>query len=142
MLSLRELQLRFSAALAPDRDGTAAPADPALLALIEARGALGPAARLGIYADMYRARLVDVLREDFPRVLAIVGDEGFHALACRYLARHPSLDPSVRHVGRDFAGFLASERIASGRRPARRPRTRCASSPSQPWCASGARRGA
>jgi hypothetical protein len=111
MLSLRELQLRFAAALAP---GGAEPAaiDPALLALISGRGALDPAQRLEIYAGMYRARLVDVLREDFPRVLAILGDEEFGALAERYLARHPSTHPSVRHVGRRFADFVAGEAAA------------------------------
>jgi hypothetical protein len=58
---------------------------------------------------MYRARLVDVLREDYPRVAAILGDADFAALACRYLARHPSTHPSVRHVGRHFADWIAGE---------------------------------
>jgi hypothetical protein len=107
MLSLRELQRAFSAALAPGRE--AAPTDVGLLASIEGRGALDAAQRLAIYAGMYRARLVDVLREDFPRVLAILGDETFAALAERYLARHPSTHPSVRHVGGRFAEFVAGE---------------------------------
>jgi hypothetical protein len=105
MLPLRELQLRFAAALAPGERVI----DPALLALVSARGGLAPAARLDIYAGMHRARLVDVLREDFPRLLAVVGDRGFEALAARYLVRHPSTHPSVRHVGRRFAAFLDAE---------------------------------
>ena len=112
MLPLRDLQLRCSAALttAPAEMGTMANAiDPALLALVSERGGLGPAQRLDIYADMYQTRLVDVLREDFPRVLAILGDEEFRALACRYLVRHPSTHPSVRYVGRRFAEFVAGE---------------------------------
>jgi hypothetical protein len=103
MLSLRELQRRFFEALGPG------PADGALLALVRPHGALAPAQRLGIYAGMYRTRLVDVLREDFPRVLAILGDAEFTALAGRYVTRHPSTDPSVRHVGRAFAEHLAAE---------------------------------
>jgi hypothetical protein len=105
---LRELQLRFAAALldAPAEAPLAA-VDPALLALVDDRGGLGPAERLEIYADMYRTRLVDVLAEDFPRVRALLGEPGFRALACRYLARHPSTRPSVRHVGGRFAGFVA-----------------------------------
>jgi hypothetical protein len=55
---------------------------------------------------MYRSRLTDVLREDYPRVAAILGDEQFSLLTCRYLARHPSTHPSVRHVGRHFADWL------------------------------------
>ena len=104
MLPLRELQLRFTAALAP-----AAATDPALLALVSARGALAPAQRLAIYADMYRARLVDVLREDFPRTLAHLGDDAFRALADRYLTQHPSTHPSVRYVGGRFADFVAGQ---------------------------------
>jgi len=113
MLPLRELQLRFRAALAAglgEPDAAAATADPALLGVIADRGPLGAAPRLRIYQDMYRARLVDVLREDFPRVLTILGDEAFEALAARYLAAHPSTHPSVRHVGDRFAGFVGSAR--------------------------------
>jgi Putative DNA-binding domain len=105
VLPLRELQLRLSAALT----ARGAETDPALLSLVSDRGGLGPAQRLDIYADMYRTRLVDVLREDFPRVLAILGDEEFQALAYRYLARHRSAHPSVRYVGRRFDDFLAGE---------------------------------
>jgi hypothetical protein len=103
-LPLRELQARFAAALAP-----AAAADPALLALVRAGGALTPAGRIEIYADMYRARLVDVLREDFPRTRSLLGDAVFVALAERYLTRHPSTHPSVRYVGSRFADFAAGQ---------------------------------
>jgi hypothetical protein len=104
MLSLCELQLRFGAALIP---GRTAPADPALLELIDGGGALDATGRLAIYAEMYQARLVDVLREDFARVLALVGDEAFAALAARYLARHLPTHPSIRWAGRRFPDFLA-----------------------------------
>jgi hypothetical protein len=106
MLSLRELQARFSVALTPGRSGAA---DPTLIGVIDGRGALDAAARLAIYADMYRARLVDVLRDDFARMLALVGDETFTALAARYVARHPSTHPSVRWLGARFADFLGAE---------------------------------
>jgi hypothetical protein len=103
MLPLRDLQRRLSAALIADT------VDPALLALVNGRGELGPAARVEIYADMFRTRLTDVLRDDYPRVLATLGDEAFGTLARRYLARHPSTHPSVRYVGRLFAGFVGDE---------------------------------
>ena len=120
MLPLRELQLRFMAALtegarragtAADAVGPAGTTDPTLLALVGG-GRLGPAERLEIYAGMYRARLVDVLREDFPRVRAILGDDAFVAVACHYLARCPSTHPSVRHVGGRFADFVAADAAA------------------------------
>ncbi|HXH82856.1 MAG TPA: DNA-binding domain-containing protein [Candidatus Tectomicrobia bacterium] len=111
MLSLRELQLRFASALVPDGDEAsgAGRLDTQLVELVERREPLTPAERVAIYAGMYRARLVDVLRDDFPRVTAIVGDEAFQRLAARYLARYPSTHPSVRHVGSRFAEFLATD---------------------------------
>ena len=106
MLPLREVQQRFFVAITGD-----APADAGLRAVVRDHGGLDAGARIAIYADMYRARLVDVLREDFPRVCAILGDDAFRAVAGRYLARHPSTQPSVRHLGRGFAGYLATERL-------------------------------
>jgi hypothetical protein len=112
MLPLRELQLRFGAALRagqPQTPGAPASIDETLLGLVTHRGELDGASRIRIYSDMYRARLVDVLREDFPRVVATLGDERFEALAGRYLARHPSTHPSVRYVGDRFADFVDVE---------------------------------
>jgi len=108
MLPLRELQARFlrSIATTPERsDGHGF--DPALLELVEGRGRLGSTDRLGVYTEMYWARLLDVLRDDFPRVAAVLGGDRFTALAGAYLERHPSTDPSVRWVGAYFAAFLA-----------------------------------
>ena len=108
MLPLRELQARFlrSIATTPERsDGHGF--DPALLELVEGRGRLGSTDRLGVYTEMYWARLLDVLRDDFPRVAAVLGADRFTALAGAYLERHPSTDPSVRWVGAYFAAFLA-----------------------------------
>ena len=108
MLSLRDLQAGFlrSIATAP-ASSVLGGVDPALLELVEGRGPLGAADRLGIYAEMYWARLVDVLHDDFPRVAAFLGRSRFTALACAYLMRHASTRPSVRWVGTDFADFLA-----------------------------------
>jgi hypothetical protein len=108
VLALRDLQTSFFRSVAA-RPGPSASADfdPALVRAVEGRGPLGPADRLDIYAQMYWARLHDVLREDFPRVAAILGAEPFSAAVCAYLARHASTHPSVRHVGRGFAAFIA-----------------------------------
>lgn len=109
MLSLRELQLRLFATLGADTDATG---DRELLRMVRGDAALDTAERLQIYAGMYRTRLLDVLREDFPRTLSVVGDDSFAALAARYLARCPSTNPSVRHFGHRFAEFLVAEPAA------------------------------
>src|SRR5262245_46384928 len=101
--SLRELQQAFWDAVT--RPG-GVDADAPVLAVIDPSDRLTPAGRLDIYAGMYVARLTDVLREDFPRVEAILGHERFHDAVHAYLARHPSAHPSVRHVGRDFPAFV------------------------------------
>ncbi len=100
--SLRELQQAFWRAV------TVAP-EPALLAVTTPSATLTSAARLDIYAGMYFCRLLEALREDFPRVAALLGDERFEEVARAYLARHPSEHPSVRHVGRALADFLAAD---------------------------------
>jgi len=115
MLSLRDLQAGFlrSIATAPGPSVFSGIA-PAFLELVEGRGPLGSADRLGVYAEMYWARLVDVLRDDFSRVAAILGSTRFTALACAYLTRHPSTRPSVRWVGAEFANFLARDGAVEG----------------------------
>jgi hypothetical protein len=68
--------------------------------------ALPPAERLAIYADMYLWRQVDALREDFPKLAAVLGDDGFFALAEGYVREHPSEDPSLSKLGRRVADYL------------------------------------
>jgi hypothetical protein len=68
--------------------------------------ALPAAERLAIYANMYLWRQVDALREDFPKLVAVLGDEGFHALAERYVREHPSEHPSLSKLGRHVADDL------------------------------------
>jgi hypothetical protein len=115
MLPLHDVQARFLRSLAAAPGPLASHGfDPALLALVEGCGALGSADRLDVYAQMYWARLVDVLRDDFPRVAVILGAERFAALACAYLTRHPSTHPSVRWLGSEFADFLAGHGPVEG----------------------------
>ena len=99
--SLRELQSLFWASLHGRQE-------PALRAVVRSTPELGGEDRLAIYAEMYFARLRDVLAEDFEKTAAVLGPEAFTALARAYLAEHPSEHPSVRHVGRHLAAFLAS----------------------------------
>lgn len=108
MLSLREVQESFFRSIARVPGGGSAHFDPALVETVEERGHLGSQARIDIYAQMYFARLLEVLHEDFPRVAAILGCERFDALIRAYLARHPSTNPSLRYLGRHFAEFLGT----------------------------------
>jgi hypothetical protein len=77
--------------------------------LLKGTGALSASARAGLYAFMYDARIRDVLRADFPKLRAYLGDEAFGALSSAYIARFPSTEPSITHVGRELSGFLRSQ---------------------------------
>ncbi len=103
--SLRELQHTFFDALAraaADDDTLA----PSLARVIAARPPLDAAAHVAIYGEMYWARIVAALVEDFPRLHTLVGDDTFRALARPYVARTPSRHPSLRHAGDRFPAFL------------------------------------
>lgn len=62
--------------------------------------------RLGIYADAYFYRLLDALKEDFPSVVAVIGDDRFHNLITGYLLKFPPTEPSLAHAGRYLADYV------------------------------------
>jgi hypothetical protein len=103
--SLHEVQRLFweSVAVRPGRDSIA----PALVRLVRGADDNDRKTRIRVYSDAYYLRLRDVLREDFPKVTALLGDR-FDGVVAGYLERFPSEQPSVRHLGRALAEFLQS----------------------------------
>jgi len=71
--------------------------------------------RLDVYANMYFFRILDVLRADYPKLVAVVGAETFHDLATDYLQAHPSRHPSLRFVGAALPDFLARHALGQAR---------------------------
>ena len=102
--SLHEVQRLFweSVAVQPGRDSIA----PAFVRLVRGCDDSDRKTRIRVYSDAYYLRLRDVLREDFPRVAALLGPERFEDAASGYLEVFPSKQPSVRHLGRALAEFL------------------------------------
>ncbi len=74
--------------------------------LLAGSSELPAAERIGIYADMYLWRLADALREDYPKLAALLGDERFLALAEAYAREHPSDRPDLGQFGRHLPSFL------------------------------------
>ena len=101
--SLHEVQRLFweSVAVRPGRDSIA----PALVRLVRGADDSDRKTRIRVYSDAYYLRLRDVLREDFPKVTALLGDR-FDGVVTGYLETFPSEQPSVRHLGRALAEFL------------------------------------
>ncbi|MDQ3367379.1 MAG: DNA-binding domain-containing protein [Myxococcota bacterium] len=62
--------------------------------------------RVAIYAGMYRHRLHEVLREDYPKLAAVLGVQ-FDEVATRYLAACPPCSFTLREAGARLPDFLA-----------------------------------
>jgi hypothetical protein len=106
---LQHLLYRLITAPGGVEEGLAAEPSPGaggLAAVIRGDERLSPAERVGIYANMYFYRLLDVLREDFPATLAVLGDDHFHNLVTGYLLEFPATEPSIMYAGRYLAAFL------------------------------------
>jgi len=69
-------------------------------------GPASPADRFEVYRRSMRNRLVACLRDDYPRVRALLGERAFDELAEGYLRMYPPRDPALRNLGRDFAAFI------------------------------------
>jgi hypothetical protein len=63
--------------------------------------------RIEIYNRQYWYRMIDVMHEDYPGVLAVIGQQKFNRLVRAYIDRHPSRSFTLRNLGRHFAEFIA-----------------------------------
>lgn len=77
-----------------------------LAALVHGDRRLSAEARVDVYADMYFYRLLEVLKEDYPATLAVLGETNFHNLITGYLIAHRPSEPSVLGAGKFLPEFL------------------------------------
>jgi hypothetical protein len=84
--------------------------------LIAGDDRMTPIERVEVYANGYFYRLLDVLKEDFPATLAVVGPDNFHNLVTGYLVEYPPTEPSLYYAGRNFADYLSTHPLRE-RRP-------------------------
>jgi hypothetical protein len=77
-----------------------------LAAFVDGDERLSAEARVDLYADMYFYRLLEVLKEDYPATLAVLGQVNFHNLITAYLIEHRPSEPSVRGAGKFLPDFL------------------------------------
>jgi hypothetical protein len=74
--------------------------------LIATRQGLAPRDRLGIYANAYFYRLLDIFKEEFLCTYTVLGDINFHNLITGYLVEYPPAEPSVFYAGRHLAVYI------------------------------------
>jgi hypothetical protein len=101
MMELRQLQRAMQSGLLGG--------DTAIEAHIADAPPLSKDARLGIYRHAYVARLIEALRDYYPVLHQILGDEDFEALGAAFIRAHPSVHRSIRWYGREVAAFLRAE---------------------------------
>ncbi|HSC86320.1 MAG TPA: DNA-binding domain-containing protein [Polyangiaceae bacterium] len=73
---------------------------------IGASARLTAAAQVEIYREQYWLRHIEALREDFPGLVAVLGDDTFAHLAERYLVAHPPQSPTLRDLGHALVSYL------------------------------------
>ncbi|MBU6296973.1 MAG: putative DNA-binding domain-containing protein [Alphaproteobacteria bacterium] len=66
--------------------------------------------RLAVYKNNVYARLVDALRDSFPAVERLVGEDFFRYAAVQYVSITPPKSPTLLGYGKDFARFLENFR--------------------------------
>lgn len=64
--------------------------------------------RLQIYHNAYRLRLIDALRNDFPALEKVLGEEAFAKTCTGFISAFPSTNPSLRWLGEKLPQFLQS----------------------------------
>ena len=75
--------------------------------------ALSSQRRLEVYANAYYARLLECLRDEYPALSSLLGEETFNAFAFEYLQTHPSRSYTLADLGQAFPAFLESNRAAA-----------------------------
>ena len=80
---------------------------------ISASGRAAPGIQLSIYCHAYRARLREVLANDYPATHTAIGDDHFNALVVDYIDAHPSHYFNLRDFGRHLPCYMA-DRVQQG----------------------------
>ena len=72
-----------------------------------------PAARrIKIYSTAYYLRILETMKDNYPRLLEKVGEEAFATLIGDYLLAHPTSNYSLNHIDLDFVTFIRDPALA------------------------------
>ncbi len=67
---------------------------------------LPPELSIGIYANAYRERLHEALRDNFPALYQLLGDRDFAEMAYAFTAKYPPQTASIRWFGTELSNYL------------------------------------
>ncbi|MDE2013024.1 MAG: putative DNA-binding domain-containing protein [Alphaproteobacteria bacterium] len=97
----------FQSAMSRYLTSAPGPEVPALLRNLLPPGSSRPDKRFAVYKNNVYARLVDALRDTFPAIERLVGEEFFRYAAVEYIAQTPPVTASLLAYGNGFPEFLA-----------------------------------
>lgn len=103
-MHLYDLQLRMAAQLFKPLH---AQLDANGFDYIKSTPTLNAQERIDIYRRSYWSRLIDAFTDDFPGLLALLGEEAFDQLARDYLLQHPSRSFTLRDLGQFLEGWFS-----------------------------------
>lgn len=67
--------------------------------------------RTEIYQQAYQIRLLESLRDDFPKVEELIGDDEFQKLALEFIKKHPSKYVNLGEYSQNFPLFLKEKSL-------------------------------
>ena len=68
---------------------------------------VSPAGQVDIYRRQYWLRHEEALREDYPGLIHVIGEDAWDALYTAYLVAHPPTAPTLRDLGHAMGDFVA-----------------------------------
>lgn len=83
--------------------------------MVRSSGALSAVERVDVYANMYFFRILEVLADEYAKVVTLMGADAFHNLVTDYLLACRPAHPSLREVGARLPAFLAQHPLCEGR---------------------------
>jgi len=90
-----------------------APGD--LETVVRSSGQLSAIERVDVYANMYFFRILEILADEYAKIVTLMGADAFHNLITDYLLACRPAHPSLREVGAQLPAFLATHPLAEGR---------------------------
>ena len=92
--------------------------EPRAATIAAGNARLSPAEQIDIYREQFWLRHRDSLREDYPALEHIMGDDAFETFARAFLVAVPPRTPSLRDLGNDIVPFAEGYAFPQGTREA------------------------
>ena len=83
--------------------------------IVRSSGPLSAVERVDVYANMYFFRILEVLADEYAKIVTLVGGDAFHNLVTDYLLACRPAHPSLREVGARLPAYLAHHPLAEDR---------------------------